>query len=301
MQIIIATRPYTHHSFGIVVLHKLYKTILELGFECKLIFFEGDGLNCNWYFSENPACYEPKHINRINFSSLEIFFKEARENGLIIYPEIINGNPLQGKNIVRYLLNKEGALKKWGMNAGDNDFMLVFSKLYREKFHASLFYPPDISWLNEKFENRQRKNLDITYIGKGVKYGIKNVIKNTTEITRDWPQDKLSYLDLLGKCRYFYSFDTLSSTNTDAMLAGAVPFVFEFGPFKLKHIENSEIPFYSGKATYDSEMNIVKLEFDESQYKLIRGQAIKRIKLLQENFQSNVSNFIAKAITHFGI
>jgi hypothetical protein len=301
MKIIIAARPYRHNSFGIVVLHRLYKTILELGHECRLIFFEGDGFICNWYFSENPFCYEPQFNNLIKFNNLTNFFEETKEGGLIIYPEIINGNPLQGKNIVRYLLNKEGALKKWGMNAGDNDFILVFSKLYRDQFHASLFYPPDISWVNEKFMSPGTKDLDLTYLGKGIKYGVKNIIKNTIQISREWPSDKLSYIDLLGRCRYFFSFDTLSSTNTDAMLAGAVPFIFEFGPFKLKNLENSEIPFYSGKATYDLEMNITKLDFDELQFRLTRSKAINSIKMLEENFQFNTSNFITRAISHFEI
>jgi len=304
MKIIIASRPFNHQSNGIVVLQKLYKELNELGFDCRLVFFEGDGFNCKWYFSNALNLYiseGQKFVSKkLDESSINKFITDTKNYGLIIYPEIIYGNPLNGKNIIRYLLNKEGALKKWGMNAGPNDYMLVFSKIYRHKFNGKLFYPNDLDWLDKGMLSNN-KTIDLTYIGKGIKYGINSKIFETLEITRSWPADKASFHNLLKKCKYFYSFDTLSATNTDAMLAGAIPFVFELGPTKLEEISNAEIPFYSGKATYDKNMKITSLDYDYNQFVIIRQEAIIKIFEYKNNYSKNVKAVIEDACQHFGI
>jgi hypothetical protein len=304
MKIIIASRPFNHQSNGIVVLQKLYKELNELGFDCRIIFFEGDGFSCKWYFSNALDLYISEGqkfvLEKEDESSVNKFLSDTKKNGLIIYPEIIYGNPLNGKNIIRYLLNKEGALKKWGMNAGATDYMLVFSKIYRHNFNGKLFYPNDLDWLDKEIIPSD-KNIEITYIGKGIKYGINSKISETIEITRSWPIDKSTYHNLLKKCKYFYSFDTLSATNADAMLAGAIPFVFELGPLKLKEISNAEIPFYSGRAIYDKNMKITSLDYDYDQFIITRGEAISKIYEYKKNYSKNVRIIIEDACKHFGM
>ena len=148
LKFIIASRPYNHQSFGVVTLHKMHEFLLKNGFESEIIFFDGLGKDYKWRFSKNELDYRKSNLINKN-RNYKNYLKEVCEKGIIVYPEGIYGNPLSGKNIVRYLLNKERALKPWGMNASKRDFFLVYSKLYRKNFHHELFNPPSIEWLKE--------------------------------------------------------------------------------------------------------------------------------------------------------
>jgi hypothetical protein len=58
----------------------------------------------------------------------------------LIYPEIIFGNPLGAKNVVRYMRNKEGALKSWGMNAASALDSYIYLKDYFIQINSSETY-----------------------------------------------------------------------------------------------------------------------------------------------------------------
>jgi hypothetical protein len=302
MKFIIAARPYNHQSFGVVTLHKLYESLRKLNFEVEIIFFEGDGKDCKWGFSRNPAFYRPglKINSEVDYRS---YLDAVRSNGIIIYPEIIYGNPLLGKNVVRYLLNKEKALKPWGMNSLATDFYLTHSKMYREKFDFLLFNPPDIDWVNEiKINDFEKRSIDISYLGKGVKYGFEKIIQGTFEITREWPKSQSQLRLLLNNTRHFFCFDSISSTQLDAILCGSVPFIFEGGPINFEHIKNNaEIPFYTGLAEIDKSMEIKNISFDLVEFKATREKIISTITNILESYEDQVFSLVKKIKSHFSL
>jgi hypothetical protein len=58
------------------------------------------------------------------------------DRSIVIYPEIVAGNPLRARNVVRYLLNKPGYFTGAGMETfGEGDYYLHFSDEFR---------PPDL-------------------------------------------------------------------------------------------------------------------------------------------------------------
>lgn len=63
--------------------------------------------------------------------------REAGIKDIVIYPEVVAGNPLSGDNVVRYLLNRPSFLRDVGMeDYGRHDFFLHF---------ADEFRPPGVS------------------------------------------------------------------------------------------------------------------------------------------------------------
>ena len=42
-------------------------------------------------------------------------------------------------------------------------------------------------------------------------------------LTRDWPTDKNQLDHMLRACRYFFTWDSVSQTNVDAVACGATP------------------------------------------------------------------------------
>jgi protein O-GlcNAc transferase len=240
MKFIIVAPYYTSKSAGIVVLHELCDSLNKLGHSATMIL-TGSG---QYTISNDASLYGPglqwyplKDINEFN---------DFIRDGIVIYPEIVTGNPLNGKRVVRYLLNSEGFVAKNKMEASEDDFILAFSKLYHKSPHAYLI---KLSF-NPLFNSDHSvatldRPLDLTYIGKGASYNQCFVVPSTVEVTRQWPSTKSELASLFKRSRYVYSWDVLSQTNADAMFCGAIP-VF-LSPFPLESyqdLNNSELGTY---------------------------------------------------------
>ena len=118
---LITTPGFVPHCGGIVVLHKLAQTLAELGEETYLFTTQ---INFNkahkfiWIPSQNPVVTNNELI----------LDDEDKENIIVIYPDIINGNPLNAKYVVRWLLSipNEPIPKVYG----NNDIIYLFHKGY---------------------------------------------------------------------------------------------------------------------------------------------------------------------------
>jgi hypothetical protein len=64
-------------------------------------------------------------------------YPELLDRSIVIYPEVVAGNPLRATNVVRYLLNKPGLFTGIGIESyGDKDYYLHF---------ADHFLPPNLT------------------------------------------------------------------------------------------------------------------------------------------------------------
>jgi hypothetical protein len=116
---IIASPPYEENNGGVIALHKLCATIRTLGRDSYLFPYfpharydtEDQLINSrNFHYTAentknflvNPAipCYV---VGVDNLNAIK-----TRSDIVVVYPEIISGNPLEGKNIVRWLLHDAG-------------------------------------------------------------------------------------------------------------------------------------------------------------------------------------------------
>ena len=299
MKFLIAARPYNHQSFGVVCLHQLRQQLLDLGHDAEIIFLTGDGKNCEWAFSDDPKFYQP-NASKIIIKDVKEYLKEVRKEGFIVYPEIVNGNPLDGRNVVRYLLNREGALKPWGMDASNRDFFLVHSIKFRDKFNYALFNVPSINWLDEdSLEPFEKRSIDVTYLGKGQKFGFNRIVKDTLEVTRQWPNTQQQLRLLLSKTRFFFTFDPLTATSLDAILCGAIPCVFYSDKFDISSIEGMEIPTFSAYARLNHDFELEQMDFDINSFQETRKEIIKQVKHLESSYADRVAVLASKIHYHF--
>lgn len=105
-----------------------------------------------------------------------------------------------------------------------SSYVIRFSKLYIEKHDFTLhksFIDPFMN--DENTMHWSKRELSLTYIGKGKEFLECYTIPGTVLIERDWPKTKKELSLLLRNCKYFYSWDCVSATNSDAVLCGAVP------------------------------------------------------------------------------
>ena len=115
MNFVIYTPHYDPESGGIMVLYKLYSLLNKHGHTAKI---------WNWtkiHSHENriingkisAGYFIPSTISKVDIECpylINIAKEIDIQDSVVIYPEIIEGNPLRAKRVVRWLLNKPGAI-----------------------------------------------------------------------------------------------------------------------------------------------------------------------------------------------
>ena len=122
----ICAPPYENGSAGVMVLHELCHTLVQLGYAAHIVMMSSDGFRV----STEENLYDPK-LKKLYFSNEEDarnWFNYTRDYGVVLYPEIIPGNPLEAKHVVRYFLNGDGVLTGVKTGYKDTDFILTWGR-----------------------------------------------------------------------------------------------------------------------------------------------------------------------------
>lgn len=296
MEFVVVTPPYTAQSAGIVVMHELCDSLNKLGHKAAIIFARSSG---QFDSSSEQNSYGPNLQWHPLHDQNE--FDDFIDNGIIIYPEIVTGNPLNGKRVVRYLLNIEGAIGGNSMEASKDDFILSFSYLYHKNPHAYLIKLPANSSFNcENSAPSLERSLDLTYIGKGTRYDQCFTVKNTLEITRQWPKSKPELALLLKQTRYFYTWDAISQTNVDAIFCGAIPIFLSARPLvSFSDLNKSELGPYP-TADLNIQDNVISLDISED-FNLKLYNFKNNYMNLIKNYNDRLSLVIKKIHKHFSM
>lgn len=179
------------------------------------------------------------HEKTAGYHCINAFTREMQENDIIIYPEVVSGNPLGFHRVVRYVLYFPGKL------GGDTSFD-------RREYIASWSeeYYPGARILHIPLIDRSLfydANLPKTHdsIFKHKDYGVHRRIEaeNAVEITMSYPSSREELAGLLQTTRVLYSFDHNSMLNDEALLCGAqVMLVTNDGtvPYKRSYINKDE-------------------------------------------------------------
>jgi hypothetical protein len=218
---LIASSQFIPQSGGVRVLHDLCDTLNRLGYEAGIAFYHGGNAkeqNFQWAISNYPGSYKPNMLyKQWDTSQPDREIREYLAEAIMIYPDLIIGNPLSAPRVVRYLLNRNE-------DSFADDFVLSFSKMYAEQFHATLFsvFSEDAIHANQS-KHWSERTIDLTYIGKGDNFIETHKIPDTIILERAWPSDKQQLGILLRNSRFMFSWDCVSSTNLDAMICGCIP------------------------------------------------------------------------------
>lgn len=225
LRFLIASPSYNHRTAGVMVLHELCDMLNRQGHEAAMVLFGGVGPCFQWAYSNQPGHYHPQH-RRIDLS-MEDTAKSVRdflEDGVVIYPDLVPDNPLNAKRVVRYLLYKNHSYV--AQNA--DEYVLSFSQVFHDAPNSYLFKTFLSEELNAKGSRHwEDRTLDITYFGKGPNFTNCHLIPGTVALSRTWPEDKAQLGELLRQCRYFFTWDSVSQTNVDAVACGAIPIVLQ--------------------------------------------------------------------------
>ncbi len=229
---IIYTYRYNDDIGGIVVQHKLCHLLNELGQQAYL-----------WpnykpiYTKQNPIKsilaflkYFRKSIHRkyaVNplWNTPVADYKDL-ENAIVIYAEIVEGNPLQAKNVVRWLLHKPG-FHSQKIKFGINELYFFYLKAYTENLsfvvdeENLLFLPNNREETYHQTNFRERKG-SCYILRKGKGREIIHDLSNSILIDGKSHQE---IAKIFNEVTYCISYDTYTMYSMYAAMCGCISVV----------------------------------------------------------------------------
>ena len=136
---VVCATPYDEKIGGSIVLHKLCDLLNECGQEAYLWPLEKE------YGPPSSVieCFKRKLTETINYIRYGGYYprnnhlktpfakKKNLTDAVVIYPEIVDGNPLQAKKVVRWFLHKPG-FHTGRINYNDNELYFYFQKAFND-------------------------------------------------------------------------------------------------------------------------------------------------------------------------
>lgn len=222
----------------------------------------------------------------------EILLKHNREKRqpIVIYPEIVIGNPLGASKIVRYYLNRPGFFNGTKY-VNLNEFNLAYTSsmldshqkvdhiLYLPLINTNMFRPPEIGVkrINGKVCYYLGRNRDAQRTSGLIK-------PDSVEITLKYPADKAELVKIFQECEYFVSYQD-SSLCLEATLCGCIAIILPNKNMK-SPLSKDETMMY-GIAWGDSPSEIARAQATLGLVKSLYSQRVKE-------FWINLDLFIEK-------
>jgi hypothetical protein len=220
----IITPPYTRTSAGIKALHLLCHHLNLNGYPAYLIITDR-GYTVNNELLTHPDFLTP----RLTQSIANYHFIDGRRP-IVIYPEIIRGNPLKADCVARYILNFPGLL---GGNTTypETEFIFSYSKALAQHTNFPdniLFIPASNTDIYHPATEKITRSGSCFYAAKyqEVHRGeLFQITKNSIEITRDESRFTPEVIaNLFQECEVFYTYEN-TALAIEAALCGC-PTVF---------------------------------------------------------------------------
>lgn len=210
-------------SGGTIFLHELVHALNELGETAYLwpmapIFKQGTRKRIKeWLtppeFRQDPALNTP--VARKS---------DLNDQTIVVYPEIVRGNPLRVQNVVRWLLYKPGEMHPYEFTEGEM-FFRVFEKADMPELTGGA---PDLFlWkVNRCYRDENRPDR------KGICYTVrKGHLKSRipeTETTDAIDIDGMTHAeinDVFNRCEVFYSYDEATMYSQFAAICGCLSII----------------------------------------------------------------------------
>lgn len=296
---IIFAPSYNQNSGGVIVLHKLCHLINELGGNAVVY-----PLFQQYKISKKDLSGLKKLINKSIDSifrkyktnpefNTPIYTGEVKNNDIVIYPELVFGNPLKAKNVIRWLLNRPGFFTgETFYGANELYFKFDHGLVNDFYFYGSTLSNNILNILHIPYEIYNEKNTQEPRVG--VAYSIrKDKIKPKTYHPEDAILiDGLSHEEtakIFKRVKQFISYDAYSAYSSFASLCGCESIVVpEEGITKEQwypKIENR----------YGIAYGLEDLEFANSTRHLKRLHFEK----LDKQYAQSVTDFILESKTFF--
>lgn len=279
--IIIYSLILNNNCGGIVVMHNMAKVINSMNnksINAKI----ANPFNIKY---NNPFCEEFANINEIN------------DNCVVVYPEIISGNPLNANNVVRWILLDLGIemSKEHYKNWNKKDLVYHWEPCANpDNSFKQLCYP----WFNPFFKNINNNTRSKTcYLVKKGPLIHKEIHyfhpERSIEINDFDNNGKYSYYEhvfnIFNSCKYFFCYDPNSAFIIFAAICGCIPVVYPIENVDKKTYLQNRI-FNCGSELHDF------IAYGNTESELLHAE--EKIKNIDENINS-MTNYYLQTVYNF--
>jgi tetratricopeptide (TPR) repeat protein len=200
--ILITANAFDVRVGGLVVLHKLCYLLRQKGLDARLWMFQGD---TKTYFDTpiGNGDVDPRDC-------------------VLVYPEVVTGNPLRGKHVIRWLLNTPGFFGVPFMHE-PGDLLVSYTRHFSRRYPACEELTVFEAWLDHfKPDPTAYRSGGCYSVRKGHR---KRRIPETEGLLELQNYDLESLRQLFTTREVFYSYDAMSFLSTFAALCGCVSIV----------------------------------------------------------------------------
>lgn len=220
MNIFIYSYPYDENSGGIIALHRLCHVINDTT-EHKAYLVSNEWSYSKWkkirYKFKKPRLF----ITKDGWNTPIWIKKEFPNNAVVIYPEVVTGNPLGLRHVVRWLLHQPG-FHTGKIDYGKNELYFKFNSaihdFYRDactmaKNEMKVIYYPIDTYANQGL----KRDIDCCYI-----------VRKGEDKPHIHPEDAIcldgrshhEIATVFNRAKRFISYDDYTAYSLFAVLAG---------------------------------------------------------------------------------
>lgn len=204
---------YRRNSAGIRVMHMLCDALNRCGYESYV----------------STSIVHPGLVTPYLTQQRVDMHKAQGLEPIVIYPEVVSGNPLGCDVVVRYLLNTPGFLRQID-GFGEDDIMFSFTKGLMlpgmpEK-NVMFLQPIDLNVFKLPDDPSKRVPGKVCYYQGRLERGIDKSLlpDDAIEITGSYPDSWEELVDIFQTCEFFYSSAT-TALSAEAVLCGCIAVV----------------------------------------------------------------------------
>ena len=232
MSYIVVAPDYNENDGGAIVLHHLCHELNRLGESATLwpmrrLRFSKSGMNVRLKKYKTMA---KEWVNGVDFRTnpelntpISSWFAVS-ESSIVIYPEVIAGNPLAAKNVVRWLLHQPG-FHTGVVDYDAEDYIFKFDDFAEVPAITGSGLPQLFLFvIHPAYENEGRKDRkgSCYILRKGAGRDLVHELEDSIKID-GLPHDVVA--DIFNQCETFYSYDEATMYSQFAALCGCVSVV----------------------------------------------------------------------------
>lgn len=293
---IIFTCSYDDNNGGVVVLHQLCDLLNKCGekafiwnchkpifstkhiFKTILKYMKYFRKNLKYGFKTNPLLDTP------------VATKHDLMNSIVIYAEVVDGNPLNAKHVIRWLLHKPGFNSAGRINYGNDELFFFYLKAYDDaRFNKDgdnlLHIENTRSNIYKPLNNSIRKGT-CYILRKGKNREIVHDTKNSILIDGKSHEE---IAEIFNSVEYCISYDTYTMYSVYAVMCGCISIIVPEKGVSKKEWQPNEEDCYG-----------LAYGFDDIEYALnTRELLLNKLQNMEYDSLENVKVFINKSKDYF--
>jgi hypothetical protein len=248
--IVVYCPSFDENSGGAIVLHVLVDKLRKLGVPAYVVPYLFQFVPYQGIFSKTPSFLRIRLITKLIYFFRFMQYKskmafklssdlntplakaEIIKNAIIVYPESVNGNPLGGTQIVRWLLHKPQFINKNAFFDDENELLFYFNSDFKGQYQS---LPKErhlhVKWVRHDIYNKigaldyAEREETCYLVRKGVLYGMnpQNLVAEGKVVLDGMSHQQCAYF--FKKAKYFISYDNFTAYNLYATLCGCVSII----------------------------------------------------------------------------